>query len=233
MLGRYTTGPSEASKLYRLPSATANTGLGSPQSFHERFLTQGQGQIAARLFQNATRAVSRAPQATRQRIRVVQRDQERVDVVHRAEKLLAAFDLTAAQRVEQVPPQFADRLGEPVQERPRRNSEPGGIRQRFAFDQRQGAHGFDKLLLRILDGPDPVQVPHLSEREADLMVQSMRFREQAFGRRKLPPMDSTNGGGTRANQLARPAQCLLTRGVLAVELGTRPAADRLEVHTTH
>jgi hypothetical protein len=35
MLGRYTTGPSDASKLYRLPSAVANTGLGGAQSFHE------------------------------------------------------------------------------------------------------------------------------------------------------------------------------------------------------
>src|SRR5712691_4373340 len=155
MLGRYTTGPGKASRLYRLGSAIANHGLGGAERLDQRFLSQRECEIAARLFENATRAVGGAPKTARQRVRVIQRHQERVDVVHRAEELLAAIYLTTAQRIEQVPPQLAHRLAKPVQKWPGRNSEPSRVGQRLALDQCQGADRLDKLLLRILDVARP------------------------------------------------------------------------------
>src|SRR5919201_6080002 len=106
MLGRYTTGPRRSARIvparlharqHAAPRLSSRGVVGPAERLDKGFLAQRQGEIAARLLEDAARAVGGAAQAARQRIRVVQRDQKRVDVVHRAQELLAALDLTSPQ----------------------------------------------------------------------------------------------------------------------------------------
>src|ERR1700686_273687 len=59
-------------QLYRLAAGPANDAFGGAQRVYERLLPERQREIAARLFENSTRAVGRAPQASRQGIWVVE-----------------------------------------------------------------------------------------------------------------------------------------------------------------
>src|SRR5437879_12268385 len=93
--------------------------------------------------------------------------------------------------------------------------------------------GLDQLLLSVLDVARPVQITHFCQQHADLRVQRIRFAQQSLGVHELTPMDGSNRVGAGADELARPAQSLLARRVLAIELSSRPAFARIQVETDH
>src|ERR687887_2829147 len=122
MLGHYTTGPVSAvnsTESAESARAVGQGAFGKAQRLAERLLAQGQREVAARLFKNATRAVRGPAETAGQRVRVVNRDQQAVDIVHGAQDRLTAVQLAPPEQVQHVAPQLADRLGKPIQERRR------------------------------------------------------------------------------------------------------------------
>ena len=91
MFGHYTTGPEGTFDILSAVLGVRQPPLCCAQRLAQRFLTQRQRQIAARLLDDAACRVRGAPQTGRQRIGIVDRHQHRVDLVHRFEHAFASL----------------------------------------------------------------------------------------------------------------------------------------------
>src|SRR5260370_10297487 len=73
-------------------------------------LPYSNGQIAARLFEDAARGICGAAQPARDGVWIIDGNQQRVDIVHAAQQRLARIVVALSQLVQYVATQFSHRL---------------------------------------------------------------------------------------------------------------------------